>query len=208
MASQAVRSGLRVALVDQGPTGGTCLNNGCIPSKMLIYPADVIRTIQDARAVGVHASIDKIDFPNIMSRMHKVVDRTRTNLEEAIAAKENLTYYQEKAEFIGDYLLKVGERTITASKVCNRHRRPLAGPSHPRTGGDGLSGQCHSPPAGGAAQKPDHHRSGLHRLRIRTLLLGHGNGCHHFWAAARWCSKARTRKRQDWCKKCSPSTCG
>ena len=75
VASQAANEGLKVALVDQGPTGGTCLNNGCIPSKMLIYPADVIRTIQDARAVGVHADINEIDFPAIMSRMHKVVDK-------------------------------------------------------------------------------------------------------------------------------------
>ncbi len=51
-----------------------------------------------------------------MSRMHRVVDRNRTNLEAAIAAKKGLTYYREKAEFTGDYLLKVGERTITASK--------------------------------------------------------------------------------------------
>ncbi len=116
VASQAVLHEMRVALVDFGPTGGTCLNTGCIPSKLLIYPADVIRTMQEARAVGVYASVDKVDFPKIMSRMHKVVDRTRTDLEEAIAAKKGLTYYQEKAEFTGDYLLKVGERTITAPK--------------------------------------------------------------------------------------------
>ena len=62
VASIAVRSALRVALVDKGPTGGTCLNTGCVPSKLLIYPADVIRTIQEAGALGVYASIDKIDF--------------------------------------------------------------------------------------------------------------------------------------------------
>jgi dihydrolipoamide dehydrogenase len=116
VASQAVLHGLRVALVDKGPTGGTCLNTGCIPSKLLIYPADVIRTIQEASAVGVTASIDKIDFTKIMSRMHKVVDKTRTNLEASLAAKKGLTYYQEKAEFVGDYLLKVGELTVTAPK--------------------------------------------------------------------------------------------
>ena len=49
-------------MVDQGPMGGTCLNNGCIPSKMLIHPADMIRSTQEAEVVGVHAGIDKIDF--------------------------------------------------------------------------------------------------------------------------------------------------
>jgi dihydrolipoamide dehydrogenase len=120
VASQAANEGLKVALVGHGPTGGTCLNNGCIPSKMLIYPADVIRTIQDARAVGVHADVNEIDFPAIMSRMHKVVDKGRTNLEEALKTKENLTYFQEKAEFIDDYVLRVGgesDKTITAPKI-------------------------------------------------------------------------------------------
>ncbi len=117
VASQARHAGLRVALVDQGPTGGTCLNNGCVPSKMLIYPADVIRTIQDARAVGVHAEINEIDFPAIMSRMHKVVESTRVSLEEALKSKENLTYFQDRAEFVGDYVLAVGGKTITAPKI-------------------------------------------------------------------------------------------
>jgi pyruvate/2-oxoglutarate dehydrogenase complex dihydrolipoamide dehydrogenase (E3) component len=67
VASQAVKMGWNVALVDRGPTGGTCLNNGCIPSKMLIYPADVVRAIQNAKAVGVEGSIDHVDFPKIIS---------------------------------------------------------------------------------------------------------------------------------------------
>ncbi len=117
VASQARHQGLKVALLDQGPAGGTCLNNGCIPSKMLIYPADVIRTIQDAGIVGVHAEINEIDFPAIMSRMHKVVDKAQSSLEAALKSKENLTYFQERAEFIDDYVLQVGGKTITAPKI-------------------------------------------------------------------------------------------
>jgi dihydrolipoamide dehydrogenase len=120
VASQARREGWQVALVDQGPTGGTCLNNGCIPSKMLIYPADVVRTIQDARAVGVHAGINEADFQTIMSRMRAVVDKTRTSIDEALKARENMVYYQERAEFIGDYTLMLGgkaDRTIAAPKI-------------------------------------------------------------------------------------------
>ena len=117
VAAQARHAGWKVALVDQGPTGGTCLNNGCIPSKMLIYPADVVRAIQDARGVGVLASIDKIDFQNIMSRMHAVVEKTRNRMEESLKSKENLTYYQERTAFIGDHILKAGEATLTAPKI-------------------------------------------------------------------------------------------
>jgi mycothione reductase len=62
IASVASKEGLKVALVDKGPAGGACLNNGCVPSNMLIYPADVARILQGARDIGVDAHIDKIDF--------------------------------------------------------------------------------------------------------------------------------------------------
>ena len=41
VASAAVDNGFKTALVDHGPMGGTCINRGCVPSKMLIYPADI-----------------------------------------------------------------------------------------------------------------------------------------------------------------------
>ena len=44
----ALSHGNRVAWIDKGPLGGTCLNNGCIPSKMLIYPADRVMEINEA----------------------------------------------------------------------------------------------------------------------------------------------------------------
>lgn len=129
VASQAMQSGLDVALVDQGPTGGTCLNSGCIPSKMLIYPADVIRSIQAAVAVGVHAQINEVDFKRIIDRMHSVVDRGRSNLEKALDSAENLSYIKERAEFIDDYTLKAGKRTITSDKiVIATGARPLVPP--------------------------------------------------------------------------------
>lgn len=129
VASIASKEGLKVALVDQGPAGGVCLNNGCVPSKMLIYPADVIRIIQHAREVGVEARVTRIDFQKIMSRMHSVVDDNRKQLEEAIKAKENITLYKNSAEFVGDYTLQVGDKTLTAPKiVMATGSRPLVPP--------------------------------------------------------------------------------
>ena len=98
VASVASKEGLKVALVDQGPAGGVCLNNGCVPSKMLIYPADVIRILQRAGDIGVDARINKIDFQKIMRRMHSVVGKNRRHLEKAIKAKENITWYKHSAE--------------------------------------------------------------------------------------------------------------
>lgn len=127
--SSASQEGLRVALVDQGPTGGTCLNNGCIPSKLLIYPADVIRTMQQASQLGVECSLSKVDFQRIMSHMHTVVDKARRELEEAIERDPRVTWHKSTGEFIGDYTLKAGDKTLTAPKiVISTGARPLVPP--------------------------------------------------------------------------------
>jgi len=113
----AVDQGLKVALLDHGPLGGTCLNNGCIPSKMLIYPADVLRNAQNARILGLEVSVDRIDFQKIMSRMHSFVGRNRQSLEEAVEADPKITWYKGTAEFVGEYTLKSGEKSLTAPNI-------------------------------------------------------------------------------------------
>ena len=52
--SPAAKLGLKVACIEKDALGGTCLNRGCIPSKMLIHPADVAREIKEARKFDIH----------------------------------------------------------------------------------------------------------------------------------------------------------
>ena len=53
VASAAVDQGFKVALVEHGKMGGTCINVGCVPSKMLIYPADILATLKEADKLGI-----------------------------------------------------------------------------------------------------------------------------------------------------------
>lgn len=115
--SSAIEEGMRVALVEHGPLGGTCLNSGCIPSKMLIYPADMIRAIQGSRSVGIEAGIDRTDFQLIMRRMRSVVESGRKKLERSIEAEKKVTLYRSSAEFIDNYTLESGNKTLTAPKI-------------------------------------------------------------------------------------------
>ena len=143
VASVASKEGLKVALVDQGPAGGVCLNNGCVPSKMLIYPADVIRILQRAGAIGVDARINKIDFQKIMRRMHSVVKKNRRHLEKAIKAKENITWYKDSGEFIGDYTLRSGNKTLTGPKIVIATGARAVVPPIQGLKEAGLPRQCH-----------------------------------------------------------------
>jgi dihydrolipoamide dehydrogenase len=117
IADAAVSSGMKVALVEMDKLGGTCLNRGCIPSKMVIYPADLVNQIKHAERLGVHAKIERIDFEHIMRRTREFVDHDRRPMEENIPKVEGLTYYPVRGEFVGDHTMKVGDKHITAENI-------------------------------------------------------------------------------------------
>jgi len=62
VAASATGKGYKVAIVEKGPMGGTCLNRGCIPSKMLIHSADVAQTIDNAKKFGIIPNGYKVDW--------------------------------------------------------------------------------------------------------------------------------------------------
>lgn len=113
----ALRHALSVALVDKGPLGGTCLNLGCIPSKMLIYPADRIVEIREAKKLGIHARIETIDFGLIMDRMRKKVRTSAGHIREGVSRTEALDFYEAQGHFIGDSTLNVNGEKIRGKKI-------------------------------------------------------------------------------------------
>jgi len=117
VASAAVEQGFRTALVEHGKMGGTCINVGCVPSKMLIYPTDVIAAIKDSKKLGVHATVDSVDFNNIINRMHTLVNHDSGHQAQAVEATPNLTWFKETGEFISDYTMQVGAHTIMAEMI-------------------------------------------------------------------------------------------
>jgi dihydrolipoamide dehydrogenase len=117
IAEATVNSGLTVAVVEMGKIGGTCLNVGCIPSKMVIYPADIINQIKHAEKLGIKARIEEIDFPEIMRRTREFVAHDRLPMERAVKNIKGLTYYPVKGEFIDDYTMRVGDETVKAKNI-------------------------------------------------------------------------------------------
>jgi dihydrolipoamide dehydrogenase len=120
----ALYSGLSVSWVDQGPLGGTCANVGCIPSKILIFPADRVMEIREARKLGVEAEIKEIDFGTIMARMRRMVGRTPKEMREGIHDVPNMDFYETEGHFVkGDGLerprrtLAVGDQLISGRHV-------------------------------------------------------------------------------------------
>jgi len=115
---EALSHEARVALIDKGPRlGGTCLNYGCIPSKMLIHVADRVMEMQKARELGVHAKLENVDFSAIMSRMRKSRDEGEKEVGQGIRQLDGLDFFQSEAHFVDDYTLEVGEERIKGDRV-------------------------------------------------------------------------------------------
>ncbi len=117
IADAAVNSGKTVALVEMGLLGGTCLNVGCIPSKMIIYPADIVNQIKHAEQLGIKATIDEIDFGFIMQRTREFVEHDRKPMEDSVQHVHGLTFYPVKGEFIDDYTMQVGDEVIKGDAI-------------------------------------------------------------------------------------------
>ncbi len=117
IADAALNRGMKVAVVESGPLGGTCLNRGCIPSKNVIYPADVISIIKESGKFGIKAKIEEIDFGYIMERSRRSIGEDVDHMEEAVKHVDNLTMYRDVGEFISDYTMKVGDETFSGENV-------------------------------------------------------------------------------------------
>jgi len=119
ISDEAASQDLKVALIDKGPLiGGTCLNWGCIPSKMLIYTADRIVEIEEAKKLGIEAEIKNIDFHFIMERMRKSRQADQVQIREGIKQSKNLDFYEGEGYFVGDYLLEVNGEKLKGERIC------------------------------------------------------------------------------------------
>ncbi|MEV7196982.1 mycothione reductase [Streptomyces sp. NPDC093510] len=114
-------SHLDVALVAEGPFGGTCLNVGCIPSKMLSVTAEVADTVGEAGRHDVRATLDGVAWPAVQKRVFGRLDAVAREGEEGRRASDFVTVYRGRARFTGERQLLVetegGPEHVSADRV-------------------------------------------------------------------------------------------
>nr|NLI49704.1 mycothione reductase [Propionibacterium sp.] len=105
--------GWSVALVDDGPTfGGTCLNRGCIPTKMFVYPAELCRTPEAAARVNVTAARPVVDFAGLRDRIFGRLDPISAAGEAWRAEASHVTLYRQTGRFIAPRTLELADGTV------------------------------------------------------------------------------------------------
>ena len=83
VSAEASDAGWPVAVVEEGPSGGTCLTRGCIPSKMPNHCAGVMPAIQNAASFGIHANAEWVNWPFIFHRPLQEVDVAAETIERS-----------------------------------------------------------------------------------------------------------------------------
>jgi mycothione reductase len=109
-------AGLRVAIVEPDRFGGTCLNRGCIPSKMLVLAADAARSVTEAERLGVHARLDRVDWPGIRDRVFGRIDPIHDS-GVAYRRSKGVDVYTQPARFVSPRVIEVGTETMTAHRI-------------------------------------------------------------------------------------------
>jgi len=114
----AANLGYKVAIIDHGPLGGTCLNRGCIPSKMLIHPADVISEIREAHRFDITVSQDiRVDTQALVTRVNQEIDADSASIAPVYDRHENITLFRETARFVDNKIIQVGNELLTAKLI-------------------------------------------------------------------------------------------
>ncbi|MDN5859567.1 MAG: mycothione reductase, partial [Pseudonocardia sp.] len=114
---------LDVAIVEHGVFGGTCLNVGCIPTKMFVLPADLAESARGAARLGVDASVDKVRWTDIRDRVFDRIDPIAEGGYQYRIGLPNVTVYEGHATFTGERTLVVehtdrsGTDEITADRI-------------------------------------------------------------------------------------------
>ncbi|MCT8332334.1 dihydrolipoyl dehydrogenase [Leptospira sp. 85282-16] len=110
--------GKRVAVFEKETPGGTCLNRGCIPSKMVIYPSELIRMSEETEKYPVLFKEKPVaDVAEIFKRVNATVKLDSDSIPLAYEKNPNINYYPKQVRFIDKRILSDGEETYTAKHI-------------------------------------------------------------------------------------------
>jgi pyruvate/2-oxoglutarate dehydrogenase complex dihydrolipoamide dehydrogenase (E3) component len=118
LAARLSKAGMQVAVIERGPFGGTCVNNGCTPTKTLIASAYVARVAQRAADYGVQIGTPvKVDMARVKARKDAVVERSNKSIEKSLRSLPNTAIYSGQGRFRDAHTVIVGADTLIGERV-------------------------------------------------------------------------------------------
>jgi pyruvate/2-oxoglutarate dehydrogenase complex dihydrolipoamide dehydrogenase (E3) component len=118
LAVRLASAGMKTAIIERKRFGGTCVNNGCIPTKTLVASARAAHIARRAGEYGVMINGSLVvDMKKVKERKDAVVRRSNEGVEQWLKSTENLTVYEGHARFENPHQLRVGNEILEADKI-------------------------------------------------------------------------------------------
>ena len=115
-ALRAAELGQRVAMIERGRVGGTCLHRGCIPTKALLHAAEVADQAREGKSFGVLSTLEGIDMAGVNAYKDKVVTRLWKGLQGLISFR-HIDVIEGDGQLVSPTQVKVGDRVIEGAHV-------------------------------------------------------------------------------------------
>lgn len=118
ISTPAAKLGYKVAIIEKEDLGGTCLNRGCIPSKMFIHPANQLKQAKELDKYCIkHTGTYEVDFLKLAARITAEISADSRSIETNYSTIDTLDFYHGTATFIDDHTLTVNGETLTAPRI-------------------------------------------------------------------------------------------
>ncbi|ELZ20916.1 dihydrolipoamide dehydrogenase [Natrinema limicola JCM 13563] len=134
VANVAANQGQSVAVVEKGRLGGTCLNRGCIPSKKLLYHADVMETIERAGEFNIDATVNDVQFADIVREVTEDVHGSSDAIRRGLHSSDRIDLYEAEGRFVDERTIELdggshdGERLGADTVLVAAGTRPAIPP--------------------------------------------------------------------------------
>ncbi|MEQ9811814.1 MAG: glutathione-disulfide reductase [Azospirillaceae bacterium] len=112
----AAQHGARVGLAEERYLGGTCVNVGCVPKKLLAYAAHFAHDIEDAAGFGWHFGRPHHDWKKLIAAKDKEIGRLN-GIYRRLLEGAGVEIFDDRATFLDQHTLKVGDRQVTAERI-------------------------------------------------------------------------------------------
>ena len=116
LATRLAGTGLKVAIIERDKFGGTCVNNGCIPTKALVASAKAIHMARSGETFGFSAA-PEVDMKKVKARKDEISGESNSNVEKWLRSTTNLDIYKGHAMFIGANTVEVNGSQLQADKI-------------------------------------------------------------------------------------------
>ncbi|MEU7756914.1 dihydrolipoyl dehydrogenase [Micromonospora sp. NPDC049101] len=116
-ALRAAQLDLKVALIEKGKLGGTCLHNGCIPTKALLHAAEIADQARESEQFGVKAELIGIDMAGVNSYKDGVISRLYKGLQGLVGSSKNITFVAGAGKLVGKNVVEVDGKRYTGRNI-------------------------------------------------------------------------------------------